>query len=334
MSRRALEISILSLGVVLILAFAIHFAGSNPTHVFHDIWVSNFGSGEKVSSMLTRFTPLLIAGVGVHIGLRAGLFNIGAEGQFVVGALAAGIVGSRFPGVIGLIVAIFAGCIAGGLWAAPAGYIKAYRGGHEVITTIMMNSIAGFLAIGLVAGPFKAPHQESPMTNQVLEKIPNLHFGTLTVPIALIFGITFPFLFAVYRKRTVGGFELEATGANLRASEYAGIDTKRIVTRAMILSGEIAGLAGAIQVLAFNGRFFPDISSGTGFDALGVALLAGSSPIGIIPAALGFGILSQSAPLLQIDGMPKGIVDVLLGLLIAVGAALRFRKMRSAIESH
>ena len=332
MSNRAIQILGLAIMVLVTILFAIHFAGSSWIQASRDIYKSNFGSVDNFSEMLTRFTPLLIAGVAVHIALRAGLFNIGADGQFVIGALACAIVGTRIGGVVGLLLAVVCGFVAGGVWATPAGIIKAYRGGHEVITTIMLNSIAGFVALALVTGPFKAPHQETPTTSNILMRLWNLHAFGITIPSALLITLPLPFVFEWIRTRTVAGYEVEATGASPMAAKFAGISTEKIVVQAMMASGALAGLAGALEVVAFQGRFFPDISSGTGFNALGVALLAGASPIGVVPAALAFGMLSQASPLLQIDGMPKGLVQLILGLLIAIGAAIRFRKTRSAIE--
>jgi len=237
-----------------------------------------------------------------------------------------------FEWLLGIAIGLIGGTIGGGIWAYPAGWIKSYRGGHEVITTIMLNSVAYLLAVGLVAGPLKAAGQQSPTTGHISTMLPTLAVGGASLSLGLLVACALPFLADVWKRRTVGGFQLEATGANATAALYAGIDARQVIVRAMAWSGAFAGFAGAIQVVAYQGRFFPDISSGTGFDALGVALLAGASPIGVIPAAIGFSVISQADPLLQIDGLPKGLTEVLLGCLIVIGAAIRFRKVKASVE--
>jgi len=317
----------LVLGGAALLLGAIWLAGASPAAVAKDLLQGSFGDPAHISRTLIKTTPLLIAGIAVFIGLRAGLFNIGVEGQLVVGALACAVVAIRLPGATGAFLGAAAGMIAGGLWALPAAVIKAYRGGHEVITTIMLNSVAGFLTVYLTAGPLKAPGEDHPTTADVSTRLPGLTFGDLSLNYGLFAALALVFALAYFLRRRVAGYELEAVGANPVAAEFAGIDRRRVVLMAMASSGAVAGLAGVVQVLAFEGRFFPDISAGIGFDALGVALLAGGSPFGLLPSALGFGALTTGGTQLAIDGIPKGITQVVLGILIVVAAALRYRKV-------
>ena len=317
----------LALGGLAVLFGAVILAGASPGVVGLAFLKGSFGDASHLSLTLVKTTPLLIAGIAVFIGLRAGLFNIGVEGQLVTGALACAAVAVKVPGVGGAVLATVAGVAVGALWALPAALIKAYRGGHEVITTIMLNSVAGFLTLYLSANALKAPGQDHPTTADVSTRLPDLTVRGLTVNVALVVAVLLVFAVAYWLRRTVAGYELEAVGANPTAAEFAGIDRRRVVVSAMCASGAIAGAAGVVQVLAFEGRFFPEISSGIGFDALGVALLAGGSPIGLLVSSLGFGALATGGTQIAIEGVPKGITQVVLGVLIVVAAAVRYRKV-------
>ncbi len=298
----------------------------------------SFGSAEKFGKTLKETTPLLIAGIAVFIGLRAGLFNIGVEGQFAMGAMVCAVIALRFPGPGGMVLGMIGGMAAGALWALPAALIKAYRNGHEVITTIMLNNIAGFLTAALVSGPIKDATQQGTTTAEIQSLMPNVIGPANTVAgasvkssvpavnLSLIIGLLIVGIVWFWLRRRVSGFEHEAVGANPKAATLAGIATKRVLTRAMTLSGGVGGLAGALQVLAFEGRFYKDFSQGYGFDSLGVGLLAGGNPIAVIPASLAFGAIKRGASALSIDGVPKGISVFILGLTIVVFAAIHYRR--------
>jgi general nucleoside transport system permease protein len=319
----------LALAGLAVVVAAILAAGASPLEAAQKLIVGSLGSPGAIAGTLRELTPLILAGIAVFIALKAGLFNIGVEGQLVVGAVSAATVALAVPGVLGMLLAILAGCAAGALWALPAGLIKAYRGGHEVITTIMLNNVAGFLTAALVAGPLKAPGQESTTTATLpaSSMLPNLYDAPpMRINLALLLGVGMLVALAVWLKRSVAGYELSLVGANPRAAELAGVNTARTLVKAMAASGAVGGLAGAIQVLAYEGRFFAGFSPGYGFDALGVALLAGGSALGIVPAALLFAILAKGGSTLQFLGIPKGITVIVLGLVILVFAAVRYRK--------
>lgn len=333
--KRNLGIAILSiLGLVLIYV-AILAAGADPIGAMRDLLKGSLGSPAAISGTLKEATPLLLAGVAVFLALRAGLFNIGVEGQLTVGACACAYVAIKMPGVLGIVLGTVVGMIAGALWAFPAGWIKAYRGGHEVITTIMLNNVAGLMTMALVAGPFKDPTQEGTTTANIAthsELPPLVNSGPWALSPALLFGIVGAAALGYWLKRRVAGYELQAVGANPIAAATAGIDAKRVIMKAMLLSGAIAGFAGSMQVLAFEHRFYGNFSPGYGFDALGVALLAGSSAYGLIPSALLFGVLAKGGTMVQISNVPKSITTVILGVLIVIAAAIRYRKVK-AVES-
>lgn len=320
----------LVVSALIILIAAIYATGVSPVEALQTLLKGSLGSPGAIAGTLRETTPLLIAGIAVFVALRAGLFNIGVEGQLLVGALAATGVALAVPGAIGLVLAVLAGMLGGALWAIPAGWIRAYRNGHEVITTIMLNNVALLLTGWFVAGPLRDSTQQSPTTHSVGTMLPDLYrHSPLVVSLALIVGIALAVLLAWWLKRTVSGYELEAVGGNPTAAQWAGISAKKVMVRSMAASGAIGGLAGAMQVLAYEGRFYSGFSPGYGFDALGVALLAGSNPIGMLPGSLLFGMLAKGGTSLQIEGVPKGIATVVLGLLILIAAAIRYRKVKT-----
>lgn len=312
---------------VLVLAVAVGSSGSSPLEAWNALVQGTFGSANAINGTLRETTPLLIAGLAVFLGLRAGLFNIGAEGQLMVGALTSVAVAMKIGGPMGVVVGAVAGAAAGCLWALPAALIKVYRGGHEVITTIMLNAVAGYVCTGLVSGVLRDPKQQSPTTATLA---PASMMGSVSLPggvnvsLGLLVGIAACLGVAWWIKRTVAGFELEATGHNPTAARFAGVSTSRVVLVAMAVSGALAGFAGAVMALGYFGRFYADFSPGYGFNSLGVALLAGSQPVALLPAALFFGVLTKAASGLSLVGIPKGIGQIVLGVLIAVFAAFRY----------
>lgn len=353
MSKRVPVLVVVS---VIALVGLLALSGVNPAEAGLGLVKGAFGSPVAIRGTLKQTMPLLFAGMAVFLALRAGLFNIGAEGQLLVGALSAATVALRVPGPLGIGLAIVVGMLAGALWTLPAGLIKAYKGGHEVITTIMLNNIAGLMTTALVAGPLKDPGNEMPSTPSLLfgTRVPSLlvlnpreggNVVRLMSPddpavrevgrigfelnLGLVLGVVLIVALGIWLYRTVAGYELRATGENPGAARFAGVDTKAVTVRALAASGALAGLGGALVVLTQEGRFYAGFSPGYGFDALGVAILAGSAPWGIVPAALAFGALNKGALAIQILDVPKGVTGVILGVLIVAFAAARYRERRT-----
>ena len=319
----------------IVIGVAFGMTGAAPGEALRALAQGTFGSPNDINGTLRETTPLLIAGLAVFIALRAGLFNIGADGQLVVGALAGMVVALNVHGPMGAVLGVLAGVLMGALWALPVGLIKVYRHGHEVITTIMMNAMAGFFTAGLANGPFKAPNQQSATTANLppAEMIRSIDLpGGVSISWGLVFGVLATIGLAYWFKRTVAGYELQATGQNPTAARFAGVNVGRVTLVSMIVSGAIAGLAGAVMSLGYAGRFYADFSPGYGFNALGVALLAGSHPLWLLPAAGFFGLLTKGASALQSIGIPRGISQIVLGVLIAAFAAFRYRKMGGRAE--
>lgn len=316
-------------GLALVLALlALAASGQPPLQALGEIVRGSVGTPAAWRETLRGMTPLLIAGVAVYLALRAGLFNIGVEGQLLVGACASAAVALALPaGALAIAGAAIAGVVAGGLWALPAGLIKAYRGGHEVISTILLNYIGAFLTQALVNGPLKGEGRATPSTAElaVASQAPHLVDAMpFRMNSTLGMGAILAVALAVWMRRTVAGYELQAVGANPSAAECAGIDVRRVRVWAMVASGAIAGLAGSSLVLGYEHRFYSGFSSGYGFDALGVAILAAGNPWAVLPSALGFAALSQGATSLL--DVPRGIAGIMVGLLILGFAVHRYAK--------
>lgn len=321
-------VGLVLLGISLLLA-SLWISGADITKSLTQLVTGSVGSLPALSGTIREMTPLLILGAAVFLGLRAGLFNIGAEGQFVMGACLSAPVMLAVGGPAGVALGVVVGAIAGGLWALPAGYIKAFRNGHEVITTIMLNNIAMNLTKWLVSNPFKGKTAISPTTDTLPESgrlTPLFKIGDLEFPQAMLVGVLITLGIGYWLYRTTSGFELRATGANPTAAQFAGVKTKSVTVRAMALSGALAGLAGAFQVAQFEGRFYDGFSVGYGFDALGVALLAGSNPLGLFASSFLFGALNKGGTSLAILGIDKGITTMVLAIVIIIFAAVKYRQ--------
>jgi len=298
---------------------------------FVALFVGSMGSAGAISETLTAAAPLTLAGLGIALGFRAGLFNIGAEGQVIVGGMAAVIFGFSFAGLpifIHLPLALLAGALAGALWASIAGWLRAATGAHEVITTIMLNLIAMRLVDYLLRSPFiQKEGRADPISKSVLPsaELPRLfdwvdpalriHGGIILVVLAVIF--VWWLLF-----RTTIGFEFRASGLNPDAARYAGMRSGLIIVLVMALAGALAGLAGANQILGVLGRASPNFSGGVGFDAIAVALLGRSHPFGVLLAGLLFGALQAGGRQMQVSaGVSLDLISIIQALIIIFIAA-------------
>lgn len=319
-------------GLLLVIG-AIVAAQANPMETLQNFLQGSLGSPRGIAATLKETMPLLVAGLGVFLALRAGLFNIGIEGQLMVGGLCCASIALAVPGWLGAMLGILAAMAGGMIWALPAGLIKAYRGGHEVITTIMLNNIALLLTGAVVSGPLKASGQQSSTTAMLETTVPLVSVGPMWQFSPFLFvGIALTLAIGWWLRRTVAGYELQAAGENPTAAQVAGISASAVTVRAMVSSGALGGLTGAMMVLGYEGRFYDDFSPGYGFTALGVALLAGSQAWLVIPGALLFGILERGGTYINAMGIPKGITLVVLGFLILIAGALRFADRSHRME--
>ncbi|MGA2605173.1 MAG: ABC transporter permease [Verrucomicrobiia bacterium] len=291
---------ILGLGVTRI-------AGESPWHVLQILWRSAFGSSYDFGMTLFYSTPLIFTGLAVAVPFQAGLFNIGAEGQLTLGALAAAAVGAVWPGVpwpLAPALAILAAVAAGTIWGAIPGWLRAKRGSHEVINTIMLNFVAAGLASYVTLYLLKNPDTQNPETRPVGAGY-LIHqfgiFGGAPVSLALPLAILAAVLVWILLWRTVVGYEMRAVGQNESAARAAGINTGRMTIIALAVAGGLAGLVGVGEVLGNAGKFRLGFSPEYGFIGIAVALLGRNQPAGVVAAALLFGALHKGTAGLDLE---------------------------------
>jgi ABC-type uncharacterized transport system permease subunit len=282
-----------------------------------------FGSGPALERTLERSAPLICAGLGVALAFRAGLFNIGAQGQALVAALAAGYVGFTWdlPAGLHLLAAIAAGLAAGAFWGSIVGWLKATTGAHEVITTIMLNFVARFVVLYFLAKEaFQRPNSDNlispaPADSATFPTIAGIHLG---IPLALLAAAGVWWIL----ERSKLGFELRAVGANPDASRTAGMSTTKVYILVMALAGMLAGLAATMTVLGLRQSVTDQVVGSVGFDAITVALLGRASPLGTVLAGFLFGALSAGGLGMQASaGVPPELIQVVQALIVLFVAA-------------
>jgi general nucleoside transport system permease protein len=304
-------------------------AGENPFHVLAVLVRGALGSRYDLGMTLFYMTPLLFTGLSVAVAFRGGLFNIGAEGQLAIGALAMAWVGFRFPGLpapLSWLACLLAGVLAGGGWGAMAGWLRARRGSHEVISTIMLNFIAAGGVSYLVLNHFKNPETQNPETlavgpSHILPRLPGL--GDSPASVALIVAVLLAIFLHWAFERTRWGFELQAVGRNENAARLAGIPVERVRILALATAGAVAAGVGLAEVLGSAHRYKLGFSPDYGFVGIAVALLARGHPLGVIASAFLFGALHKgTADLdLETEHVTRDLALVIQALIIGAVAA-------------
>lgn len=321
------------------------FAGENPLHVFSVMVKAAFGSPYDLGMTLVYTTPLIFTGLSVAVAYRAGLFNIGAEGQLVLGAMAAtavalavdavtpGVSGSSTPGARFVAMLLSAACAAaaGAGVGAFIGYLKARRGSHEVVTSIMLNFLVTALTSWLVLEKFHSIDTQNPETRPVgaAFRAPSATlFDGAPVTVWFGAGLVAAILVWFFLGRTVSGFRIRATGENAGAATFAGIDTGRELILAMAISGALAGMAGLGDVLGGTGRYRIGFSADYGFTGIAVALLAGGRPLAVVASALLFGALHKGALDLdfETDHVTRDLATIIQGCVILFATARWFAR--------
>ncbi len=301
--------------------------GLNPAQAFLGLWDGAFGTVNSIGVTVNQATPLILTGLGVLFAFRCGVWNIGAEGQLYMGAAAATAVALHvkgMPAAVHVPLCLAAGAAAGALWGAIPGWLRAVRGVNEVISTLMMNYIAINFVSWLVRGPLQETTRYYPQSDLLPESallpviLPGspLHAGII---VALAAAAASQFVLW----NTTLGFRLRAVGANPFAARYAGLDVGKNVVLAMVISGGLAGLAGAGEILGVQGRLRDTFSPGFGYDGIVVALLGQLHPLGVLLASLFFGSLRSGASMMQRTAqVPVTLVYVIQGLtvLLVVGS--------------
>lgn len=302
-------------------AILIRAQGFNPTYAYEVLFKHSFATESGLLATMQKTTPLILVGLAVAIPLKVGLFNIGGQGQLMAGGIGAAWASYALrdlPAALLVIVAVVVAVLLGAMWASIAALLKTTRGVHEVISTIMLNSIAVGLIDWLVnGGPLADKNQPFPTSHAVPEGarlLPFLKIIPWGLPVALILAVVVAWML----KRTTLGFELQTVGRNKFAAGYAGIGTTKATLVAMALSGGLAGLAGAFELLQIEPyRYQNGIAGSLGFDGITIALLARGNPLGTIPAAVLVGAMRAGAPTLQFQlGIRPEVVDVLLAITL------------------
>jgi general nucleoside transport system permease protein len=296
---------IIGVGISLLLASLV---GENPLTVLSVLVNGAVGSPTQIGYSLFYATPLIFTGLSVAWAFQAGLFNIGAEGQMALGGLAIAAVGSSFPNLPSLVaipLALSAAFLAGGFWAAIAGWMKVKRGCHEVLTTIMLNFIAFGLVSFFVLSVLHDPESQVPETAPVgagyqLSQL-SLVGGTSPLSTALLFAIVAAIIYSFVFRKTRAGFTQKLVGGAPEVAKRAGVNVDREVIKAMFISGGIAGLAGIGLILGFSHKTREGFTAGLGFVGIAVALLGRNGALGVVLAAILFGALTKGSLDLDLD---------------------------------
>ena len=323
----AIVLALLAASVVILIV------GGNPLEAYWALLRGMFGSADRIAASLGRSTPFIGAALAVAFAFRAGLFNIGAEGQLLVGATTAAWVGTfswlaDVPGPIAIPIIVLAGALGGALYGGIPGVLKAKTGAHEVIVTIMLNNIAVLIVTWLVNSqdpvilrdPGASVARSRPLPGsarlpEVVHTDPPVHLGFF-LAISLC-----AFVWFVLR-RTNFGFEVRTVGTNPNAAKYAGIGVGRTIIVVMVLSGAFAGLAGAGEITGTDGYLSPGVFVGIGFDAIAIALLARANPFGIILTSILWGSMLSGAGLMQQEsGLSLDAVRIIQALVLLFVAA-------------
>ncbi len=310
--------------------------GVNPFAAYGSILRGAFGSLSAFTNVLVRSSPLLLGGIGVALGIKAGVWNTGIEGYMYLGGIGAAVVAVMdlgLPPIIHILLCFIVGMIFAAVWGFIPGYLRAYKGVNEVTCTIMMSYIAIYLCNYVVSGspiadkaafyPMTLPFAKSSLMH-IFMKGTSLHAGPF---IGIILCIVFHFIL----KYTPFGFRTRMLGSNPHAAQYAGVDSKKQIVIVMIIGAILGGLSGAIDCCGLKGRLYMEFVDGVGYESVAVALVAGGSPIGVLVSALFFGILKVGGATMSIEtGIGASMTSVIIALcvLFVVGVGVADEKKR------
>ena len=313
---------------LLVGAVVIRMAGNDPWEAYKALFNGAFRSKRAIGETLVYSSPLILGGLAFAIGARAGLFNIGIEGQLVMGGFAAGLVGAwnlGLPAWLYLPLALLASVVAGGIWGLIPGVLRAATGAHEVISTIMLNYLAFRLITYLIQKQSSwlpvDPNVQGTKKVVAAARLPKILDGT-RVHAGILIALAAAIILWLVLYKTTFGYRVRTVGLSRGAASYGGINWGVTISIAMAISGALAGLAGAGEALGLHGRHYA-APPGYGFTAIAVGLVGQNNPLGVILSGLLFGVLSAGAPLMQSQaGVSKEIVSVLQGLIILAVAAV------------
>lgn len=323
-------------------AIFLTIAGISPAVAYGKLFSSIFSKPKYLVWTLVYAAPLIFTGLSVAFSFRTGVFNIGAEGQFVIGGLVACILGIvlKLPAGIHAIVCLVAAAAAGCIWSLIVGVLKVKRGIHEVLSFIMFNWIAFYLSNYMVNLPFihrdktEATQDIAASARLLLPESLRNALGCTSAHWGFVLAVVAAIVIWIIIEKTTLGYKLKAVGFNSSAAEYGGIDANRSILTALGISGLLSGLGGAVQVLGMSGRLSQFAGQeGFGFEGITVALIGSSNPIGCIFSGLFYGAMKYGGSKLSIVKAPSEVVDIIMGcvvLLIAIAHVFKYFVLKTA----
>ncbi len=331
-SLAALACAFLITGLILLIT------GHNPFEVLGELVQRTLLRFSGLEEVVVRATPLLIAGLAVLVAARAGLWNIGIDGQVLVGAISAAVVGSWLETAgrpVLWIVAIAVGAIGGLAWMAVPALLRMRWGINEIVTTIMFNYLAISLTAWLVKGPFRDESLVAPQTPTILRELRFAALGDSRIHVGLILAVVLWLAVALWLQKSVSGFELRAVGENPRAARHAMIPVAAIILVALLASGALAGVAGGNDVLSTKGTFQAEWNPEYGLSAFALVFLARRNAYALLPAALFLGMLAYGADVMpRAAGIPPSFFSLFEGILLMVFAVLHWRPWARSTGKH
>jgi len=313
------------LGAMLMLLF-----DKDPVAAYFALLKGALGSKFAISNTISNAIPLVFTGLTVAIGFRAGLFNIGAEGQLLIGALTAAWLGTLtgINGFLHIVIILFFASVSGALWALPPAIFKVKTGAHEVITTLMMSFIAIHFVELILRIFLKDPFSSSGASKAISKSAEIINLGEIfpSIPTILenihtgvFLSLSAAFLIWIFLNKTTWGYEIRSLGENPEASEFHGISKGKTITITLILGGMLSGIAGAIQIMAIQHKLYARSAVGLGFSGIAVALLANNHPLWVVPCALLFGALQSGAAQMQlVADVPIELAETIQGTVVFV----------------
>ncbi|MCB9639455.1 MAG: ABC transporter permease [Myxococcales bacterium] len=324
-------LSVLILGGLVLL-----YMGESPAHVYALLLKGSLGGGAQISATLSASTPYLFCGLALAFGFRAGLLNIGAEGQMFAGAILAALWGRSLTLPGSFVWLLLAAAVAGALWAMIPALLKVRFGIHEVICTIMLNYIVFAAGAWLVRQPQIRVNPTIPRTYDVASaaQLSPISLGWLRIDVGLLLGVLLAWGLWRFLRDARLGYEIRVVGLQSEAARHAGIPIGGRLILAFAVSGALAGLAGGLYVASpLHPYFEPDFSPGWGFWGIALALLARNHPLGVVPAALLFGMLETGASVLDTTrGIPREMVQILEVMLILLMSTRLFRSAKGGTQ--
>ena len=303
-------------------AILIASIGGDPVEAFSYLLKGAFGTTSNIGETFVKATPLIFTGLAATFAYKCGVFNLGAEGQFVMGAVASVWISTTFisiPTPLLLVVSLTSGAIAGGLWGLIPGILKIKRGLNEMIVSIMLNYIAVLFMGYLYSGPLRDGNL--PQTAEVAVKLGRIFSGT-RVHAGILIALVLTVILYYFLFHTSFGFKLRAVGLNPTAAEYNGFPLKKLILTSFVISGAIAGLGGSVELHGTQFRLMSGFGIGYGFDGVAIALIGQLNPIGTVLVAYLFAVLRKGAITMQVGtGMPTSVIDIIQALVIVFAVA-------------